>query len=316
MLLRGPAGGVTRQASFRTRRLRSVTVTAPQRAARLRTRAAENEWGGAPDGALGQYVNDRPYAASSRPAVALRTVFATAMSGRCDAGPELPGRKPPLRVEVPALPARGGPSPVRRLLEPPGWSVEPTRSRWICNSRSGATRAACGSPSAAGCGRPMCCATCTCCCRSWTRPSTTGSLRTRWTSCRRPARAGCRTTPSRNGPSSRRPAAESAACVGRRPCAGLRRRRCGWCRRARRRRGADTPGLSGPGAGKEPVGRHAGPSAGAAGMPGRVPAPAAPAHVPDRVWHRTPRPSNPRPRAPAGNHPNRPCPMPRPCPAG
>src|SRR5579859_290884 len=38
---------------------------------------------------LGQYVNDRPYAASSMLAVALARVFKTAMAGRCDARPEL-----------------------------------------------------------------------------------------------------------------------------------------------------------------------------------------------------------------------------------
>src|SRR5580698_2439723 len=36
---------------------------------------------------LGQYVNDRPYAASSMLAVALARVFKTAMSGRCEARP-------------------------------------------------------------------------------------------------------------------------------------------------------------------------------------------------------------------------------------
>lgn len=30
----------------------------------------------------------------------------------------------PLRIDVPALPARGGPALVRRLLEPLGWSVQ------------------------------------------------------------------------------------------------------------------------------------------------------------------------------------------------
>lgn len=34
---------------------------------------------------LGQYVNDRPYAASSMLAVAMAKVFRTAMSGRCEA---------------------------------------------------------------------------------------------------------------------------------------------------------------------------------------------------------------------------------------
>ncbi|MGH3310183.1 MAG: 3' terminal RNA ribose 2'-O-methyltransferase Hen1 [Streptomyces sp.] len=80
--------------------------------------------GGAPDSALAQYVNDRPYAATSLLAVALRTVFASALKGRCEARPDLAARTLPLRIEVPALPARGGPGLVRRLLEPLGWSVE------------------------------------------------------------------------------------------------------------------------------------------------------------------------------------------------
>lgn len=83
--------------------------------------------GGAPDAALAQYVNDRPYAASSLLAVALSAVFSSAMRGACHARPELPSQARPLRIEVPALPARGGPELVRRLFEPLGWtvSVEP-----------------------------------------------------------------------------------------------------------------------------------------------------------------------------------------------
>ncbi|MGJ5752734.1 3' terminal RNA ribose 2'-O-methyltransferase Hen1 [Streptomyces puniciscabiei] len=79
--------------------------------------------GGAPDAALAQYVNDRPYAASSLLAVALSGVFSSAMKGTCHARPELPGRARPLRIEVPALPARGGPELVRRLFRPLGWTV-------------------------------------------------------------------------------------------------------------------------------------------------------------------------------------------------
>ncbi|MEV5430244.1 3' terminal RNA ribose 2'-O-methyltransferase Hen1 [Streptomyces sp. NPDC052701] len=79
--------------------------------------------GGAPDAALAQYVNDRPYAASSLLAVALSRVFSSAMKGVCNARPDLPGQPRPLRVEVPALPARGGPDLVRRLFEPLGWTV-------------------------------------------------------------------------------------------------------------------------------------------------------------------------------------------------
>ncbi|MFC8428119.1 3' terminal RNA ribose 2'-O-methyltransferase Hen1 [Streptomyces sp. NPDC057253] len=79
--------------------------------------------GGAPDAALAQYVNDRPYAASSLLAVALRAVFSSAMRGVCAARPELPSQARPLHIEVPALPARGGPELVRRLFEPLGWTV-------------------------------------------------------------------------------------------------------------------------------------------------------------------------------------------------
>lgn len=80
--------------------------------------------GGAPDAALAQYVNDRPYAASSLLAVALSTVFSSALRGVCKARPERAEQPLPLRVEVPALPARGGPDLVRKLFEPLGWSVE------------------------------------------------------------------------------------------------------------------------------------------------------------------------------------------------
>ncbi|WP_431772712.1 3' terminal RNA ribose 2'-O-methyltransferase Hen1 [Streptomyces cucumeris] len=79
--------------------------------------------GGAPDSALAQYVNDRPYAASSLLAVALSNVFSSALRGQCKARPELPVRPLPLRIEVPALPARGGAELVERLFAPLGWSV-------------------------------------------------------------------------------------------------------------------------------------------------------------------------------------------------
>ncbi|MFF4360490.1 3' terminal RNA ribose 2'-O-methyltransferase Hen1 [Streptomyces sp. NPDC001604] len=79
--------------------------------------------GGAPDAALAQYVNDRPYAASSLLAVALSSVFSSAIRGVCNARPERAAQPLPLRIEVPALPARGGPELVRRLFEPLGWTV-------------------------------------------------------------------------------------------------------------------------------------------------------------------------------------------------
>jgi 3' terminal RNA ribose 2'-O-methyltransferase Hen1 len=73
---------------------------------------------------LGQYVNDRPYAASSMLAVALGKVFRSAMAGRCEARPDLPGLALPLEIHVPALPSMGGSELVHRFFEPLGWVVE------------------------------------------------------------------------------------------------------------------------------------------------------------------------------------------------
>jgi 3' terminal RNA ribose 2'-O-methyltransferase Hen1 len=73
--------------------------------------------------ALGQYVNDRPYAASSMLAMALKDVFRTALAGRCDARPELAAAPIPLELHLPALPCRGGGDLLRRLFEPLGWEV-------------------------------------------------------------------------------------------------------------------------------------------------------------------------------------------------
>ncbi|MEC3979861.1 3' terminal RNA ribose 2'-O-methyltransferase Hen1 [Amycolatopsis sp. H20-H5] len=75
---------------------------------------------------LTQYVNDRPYAAGSHLAVALRTVFNTAMAGRCDKRPELVTQEIPLEIHVPSLVSRGGPELVEKLFAPLGWQVEAT----------------------------------------------------------------------------------------------------------------------------------------------------------------------------------------------
>ncbi|MER5425857.1 3' terminal RNA ribose 2'-O-methyltransferase Hen1 [Streptosporangium roseum] len=77
-----------------------------------------------PDYALGQYVNDRPYAASSLLAVALADVFRTARTGRCDSRPELAAGPVPLEITLPVLPCRGGPEMAHRFFEPLGWTVE------------------------------------------------------------------------------------------------------------------------------------------------------------------------------------------------
>ncbi|WP_214415407.1 3' terminal RNA ribose 2'-O-methyltransferase Hen1 [Sphaerisporangium fuscum] len=77
-----------------------------------------------PDFSLGQYVNDRPYAASSMLAVALADVFRTARAGICKARPELAAGPVELEITVPALPCRGGPELAHQLFEPLGWQVE------------------------------------------------------------------------------------------------------------------------------------------------------------------------------------------------
>jgi 3' terminal RNA ribose 2'-O-methyltransferase Hen1 len=78
----------------------------------------------APDFSLGQYVNDRPYAASSLLAVAMADVFRTARTGRCDARPELAAGPLPLELTLPALRCRGGAELAHRLFGPLGWQVE------------------------------------------------------------------------------------------------------------------------------------------------------------------------------------------------
>ncbi|MEZ0114677.1 2-polyprenyl-3-methyl-5-hydroxy-6-metoxy-1,4-benzoquinol methylase [Catenulispora sp. EB89] len=76
-----------------------------------------------PDFALSQYVNDRPYAASSLLASALGHVFRSALRGRCDQRPELAATALPLRIEVPAL-ICADPELAAALFEPLGWTVE------------------------------------------------------------------------------------------------------------------------------------------------------------------------------------------------
>ena len=78
------------------------------------------------DGELAQYVNDRPYAASSMLAVALKEAFRTALTGRCEARPELAQSSIPLAITVPALRCKGGPALAQAVFEPLGWTVQIT----------------------------------------------------------------------------------------------------------------------------------------------------------------------------------------------
>ena len=76
--------------------------------------------------ALAEYVNDRPYVASSFLSVALVTVFKSAMAGVCKGHEELVESKIPLVAALPVVPARGGEPMVRRLFEPLGYEIEAT----------------------------------------------------------------------------------------------------------------------------------------------------------------------------------------------
>ena len=76
---------------------------------------------------LGQYVNDRPYVASSFLSVAISQVFGSAMSGRCKDRAELVTSPIPLTARIDVLPVRGGEGLVQRIFEPLGYTVETTR---------------------------------------------------------------------------------------------------------------------------------------------------------------------------------------------
>lgn len=82
---------------------------------------------GRADGLLDQYVNDRPYAASSFLSVALNRVLRSAMAGASRDRPDLAATDIPLEAIVTPLPARkGGAELVRSLFEPLGWQVDLT----------------------------------------------------------------------------------------------------------------------------------------------------------------------------------------------
>ena len=68
-----------------------------------------------------QYVNDRPYAASSFLSVAIAQVFGTALGGKCSHRPELVNTPLPLVAKIPTLPCSGGEAVLRRLFEPLGY---------------------------------------------------------------------------------------------------------------------------------------------------------------------------------------------------
>lgn len=82
---------------------------------------------GRSEGMLDQYVNDRPYVASSFLSVAISQVFGTALQGRCKDRPELVEAPMPLEARLDVLPVRGGERFLRAVFEPLGYAVEALR---------------------------------------------------------------------------------------------------------------------------------------------------------------------------------------------
>ncbi|HTE20824.1 MAG TPA: 3' terminal RNA ribose 2'-O-methyltransferase Hen1, partial [Armatimonadota bacterium] len=75
-------------------------------------------------GLLAQYVNDRPYVASSFLSVAIAEVYGTALGGRSRERAELAAGEMPLEARLQVVPCRGGEEFLRRLFEPLGYEVE------------------------------------------------------------------------------------------------------------------------------------------------------------------------------------------------
>ena len=70
------------------------------------------------------YVNDRPYVASSFMSTALSRVFGSAMSGKSKERPELAATPIPLKACVHMLPCRGSEDLPKEIFEPLGYSVQ------------------------------------------------------------------------------------------------------------------------------------------------------------------------------------------------
>lgn len=86
--------------------------------------------------ALEQYVNDRPYVASSFFSAALSKAFNTAMNGTCKDRPELPEQLLPLEATVAVIPATSAEqlgslfSPLGYTVETEAYPLDPTVPEW------------------------------------------------------------------------------------------------------------------------------------------------------------------------------------------
>lgn len=83
--------------------------------------------GGVSQTVLAQYVNDRPYVASSFMSVAIAQVLGSALDGRSKERPELATTLIPLEATIEVLPCRGGEGFLHEVFEPLGYQVEAIR---------------------------------------------------------------------------------------------------------------------------------------------------------------------------------------------
>jgi len=72
---------------------------------------------------LEDYVNDRPYVASSFTSVAISRVFGTALAGRSKDRPELVAQPLPLEARLPVVTVGGAADVLERLFAPLGYEV-------------------------------------------------------------------------------------------------------------------------------------------------------------------------------------------------
>ncbi len=74
-------------------------------------------------GGMDQYVNDRPYVASSFMSVALAQVYGSALAGQCKERSDLAQMALPYQARLAVVPCRGGASILQRLFEPLGYTI-------------------------------------------------------------------------------------------------------------------------------------------------------------------------------------------------
>ncbi|MBE0448666.1 MAG: hypothetical protein IBX64_11315 [Actinobacteria bacterium] len=76
-----------------------------------------------PEGPMSQYINDRPYIASSFLSVAISRVLGSALAGRSKERQELADSTLPLEATLAVVPCRGGEDLLQRIFEPLGYEV-------------------------------------------------------------------------------------------------------------------------------------------------------------------------------------------------